>query len=479
MTRPQNTVFILSDEHHRGISGCYGHPFISTPAIDGLAARGTRFTDAYCNSPICVPSRAALATGRHVHRINCWDNATPYHGQIRTWHHAIRDAGRHAVSIGKLHFRATEDDNGFSEEILPMHVLGGKGDLKGLLRHNPPPKKNAAQMAADAGVGESDYYLFDKKIAQAAADWIGAAAQRPDDPPWVLFVSFVMPHFPLVAPEEFYALYENRSLDELRQGLDAPPPTNPVLAQLRRDFRYDDNFDDASRTVALRAYFGMVSTLDAHIGAVLAALETNGMTADTRVIYSSDHGDNLGSRGMWGKSVHYEDSVGIPMIAAGEGFPAGGVERTPVSLLDLYPTLLESTGVTESEPADIDGASLFSIVREPTDLERPILSQYHAVHSRGGHYMLRKGRWKFVYYLEGPPQLFDLENDPGELTDLGEDPAHADVRARLEQELRKIVDPEAANEQAFADQAEVIRANGGETAILADATEIPFTPTPK
>jgi choline-sulfatase len=476
MTAPQNTVFILSDEHNRNVSGCYGHPFIKTPNIDALAARGTRYDSAYCNCPICVPSRASLATGRYVHRTGCWDNAMPYHGQIPSWHHVIRDAGHEVVSIGKLHFRSTDDDNGFSRELLPMHILGGVGDLKGLLRENPEPKKAAENMAREAGVGVSDYFRFDRKIAGTASQWIGEAAKRPTDRPWVLFVSFVMPHFPLIAPQEYYDLYADYDLKTLRHGLDAPAPENVVMQQLRRAFAYDDHFDDARRAVALRAYYGMVTALDDNIGTVVSALDNSGLGPATRIIYASDHGDNLGNRGMWGKSVHYEDSVAVPMIAVGDGFPVA-TEATPVSLLDMFPTLVESTGV--SDPAlesELDGRSLFDIAATP-DPDRVVFSEYHAVNARQGHFMVRKGPWKLVHYLEGPPQLFNLEDDPGERHDLGEDPAFAQIRADLLTELKRIADPEQISALALSDQAEVIRAHGGEDQILG-TRDIPFTPTP-
>ena len=476
MRPAKNTLFILSDEHNRNVAGCYGHPFVQTPNIDALAARGTRFTNAYCNSPICVPSRAALATGRYVHRTRCWDNALAYHGQIPSWHHVVREAGGEAVSIGKLHFRSTDDDNGFSREILPMHIKEGKGDLKALLRANPPPKKGTRDMAAEAGIGTSDYFAFDQRVTEAAVGWIGEAASRTPEAPWALFVSFVMPHFPLVVPERFYALYDHLSLDELRAGLDAPEPGHPALAELRAGLDYDDHFNDEKRAIALKAYFGMVTAVDENIGRVLAALSDAGLADDTRIIYTSDHGDNLGSRGLWGKSVHYEDSAAVPLVTVGEGFPVG-VESTPVSLVDIFPTIVESTGAGDPATVDgLDGTSLFDIVNQP-DPERAVLSEYHAVASRSGHFMLRKGRWKLMYYVGHPPQLFDLQDDPSEHHDLAADPTHAETLASLEAELRRIVDPEAASEMAFRDQAAVIRAHGGEEAILG-AAEIPFTPVP-
>lgn len=475
MPRAQNTIFILSDEHNRNIAGCYDHPFIRTPNIDQLAARGTRFTNAYCNSPICVPSRAALATGQYVHRIGCWDNATPYHGQHPSWHHVLRQAGSKVTSIGKLHFRSTDDDNGFSEEILPMHILDGKGDLKGLLRQNPPPKVGADDMANTAGIGTSDYFSFDRKVAEAARTWITDAAGT-ETKPWVLFVSFVMPHFPLVVPQEYYQLYAHLGLDALQEGLNQPPSDHPTIQQLRSSFDYDTYFDDEKRAVALRAYFGMVTALDENIGIVLSALQDTQTEKDTRIIYSSDHGDNLGNRGMWGKCVFYEDSVAVPMIAVGDGFPAK-VEKTAVSLVDLYPTLLDSAGVAQPDNnPDIDGISLFEIVQS-ADEERAVLSEYHAVYSSAGHFMLRKGDWKLNYYIDSPPQLFNLRSDPEESINLAEDPAFADKLEELEAALNKIVNPIEASAQAFSDQQATIADNGGEEAVLR-SVEIPHTPVP-
>ena len=136
--QPRNMLFIMSDEHSRRVLGCYGHDMIRTPNLDRLAARGVRFTDAYCNSPICVPSRASFATGRYVHQIRFWDNAFPYDGGVPSWGHRLIAAGHRSVSIGKLHYRSIEDDNGFDEEVMPLHVVDGVGDLLGMIRDDLP-----------------------------------------------------------------------------------------------------------------------------------------------------------------------------------------------------------------------------------------------------------------------------------------------------------------------------------------------------
>src|SRR5712691_6723094 len=210
--KPSNVLFILSDEHSRRVLGCYGHPMIQTPNLDRLAARGVRFADAYTNSPICVPARASLATGRYPHQIRFWDNAIAYDGTVPSWHHRLRDAGHEVASIGKLHFRSADDDNGFTQEIMPLHINDGIGDPLGWLRDPLPVRRATLRLAKDAGRGNSSYQDYDQKITDAAVDWLKAHAadtnsERPPDKPWALFVSLVCPHFPLIARPEFYDLY--------------------------------------------------------------------------------------------------------------------------------------------------------------------------------------------------------------------------------------------------------------------------------
>src|ERR671917_614488 len=136
-----NLLIIMSEEHNPKVMGCNGHPLVKTPNIDALAARGTTFTSAYTTCPVCVPARAAFAVGKYIHQIGYWDNADPYDGRIKSWHHRLRDQGHRVVSVGKLHFRSTDDDYGFSESIVPMNVFEGKGDLYGLLRGDDMPAR--------------------------------------------------------------------------------------------------------------------------------------------------------------------------------------------------------------------------------------------------------------------------------------------------------------------------------------------------
>jgi choline-sulfatase len=300
--KPANLLFILSDEHSRRVLGCYGHKMIRTPNLDRLAAGGVRFTDAYTNSPICVPARAALATGRYVHQIRFWDNAIPYDGSVPSWGHRLKAAGHQVVSIGKLHFRSADDDNGFTEEAMPLHVVDGIGDPLGWLRDPLPERRAALRLANDAGRGDSTYQQYDDNITAAAVDWLKARAaqlkqEASGSKPWVLFVSLVCPHFPLSARPQWYDLYpeDKVPLPALYEAAERGPD-HPYIAAIRQCQVYDRSFDDAKLRRALAAYFGLVSFVDDNVGKLVAALAATGLAETTRVLYSSDHGDNLGTR---------------------------------------------------------------------------------------------------------------------------------------------------------------------------------------
>jgi choline-sulfatase len=458
---PANLVILMSDEHDPRWMGCAGS-FVHTPNLDRLAARGMRFTDAYTTCPICVPARAAFAVGKYVHQIGYWDNADPYEGSIPSWHHRLRTAGHRVVSVGKLHFRSTEDDNGFSEEIVPMNVFEGKGDLYGLLRGDDmPARADGKKLAALSGPGESEYTWYDREIAARAQIWLREEAPKYRERPWVLFVSFVAPHFPLIAPPHWYYRYPPGRVPMPKLYAERERPAHPCVRDQRDNTGYDRHFEDGAAVKRARAgYFGLVSSLDENIGHLLDTLEDCGLAASTRVLYTSDHGDNLGARGLWGKQVLYEEAAKVPLIVAGPGVPAGAVRREPVSHVDVYPTIMECA--REAAPEAV-GVSLLGDIPE-----RAILSEYHASSSRSGEYMIRSGRWKYVYFVHYPdqPQLYDLESDPEELTDLAGDKGHRPIIEECHRLLLGMLDPVEVDRRAKRRQAELVAANGGREAVI-------------
>ena len=478
--RPRNLLVILSDEHNPKVMGCAGHPFIRTPNLDRLAARGTRFGAAYTPSPICVPARAALATGQATHEMGRYaDNADPYDGQLRSWHHALRDGGHEVVSIGKLHFRGLPgDDHGFTREMRPMHVVDGKGDLLALIRdETAPARKGAAKMCANAGPGESDYTRYDRDICADAQVWLRDRAKAAPDRPWCLFVSLVTPHFPLTAPPEHFYRYPPEVVGMPKLYGQDERPRHPFTDEYARTVPYDSHAKTQADTQRMMAgYYGLVSFMDEQVGKILDCLEDCGLGAGTRVLYTSDHGDSVGARGLWGKSVMYEESVGVPMILAGEGIAPGRVCHTPVCLTDVAATVLDAVGCAEAPPAG--STSLIDIAAGAAP-GRVALSAYHASGSREAAFMLRDGPYKYIRYVTYPPQLFDLGADPEELVDLAKDPANAMLIARMEIALRHRLgqDPGDIDAAVKARQAAILEANGGRDLVLARG-DLPFSPPP-
>lgn len=476
-TGQRNLIVIMSDEHDPRVMGCSGHPLVQTPHLDALARCGMRFTSAYTPSPICVPARAAFATGMRVHQTRHWDNAAPYAGTPASWGHVLQQHGVRVESIGKLHYRSAEDRAGFDHEHIPMHVVGGYGMAWGSIRDPYIKRERKERMLGDhIGAGESEYTAYDRAVTRRSCEWIAAAAG--DKQPFVLYVGLVAPHFPLIAPREFFELYPLAQMLEPKLHPSSGYRRHPWV-QAYADFgSHEERFTSAEeRLRAFAAYLGLCSFLDHNVGQIVAAVREAGLQGTTEIIYTSDHGDNLGSRGLWGKSTLYQESVRVPMIVRGPTL-APGVCETPVDLLDLYPTILEAVGLAaEADMQGRPGRSLFAIGPEPKDDTRVVFSEYHASGSNTGGFMVRRGRWKFHYYVRFAPELFDLENDPEELNDLAPDPRYAEICEQMETCLRQICDPEAIDVLAKADQAATIERLGG-VSVAAKLGATGATPAP-
>lgn len=474
--KPQNLLILMSDEHNARMMGCAGHPLARTPNLDALAARGTRFIDAYTSCPICVPARASFATGRYIHDIEYWDNSIAYDGRVPSWGHRLQAAGVRVESIGKLHYRLEQDPTGFDKQHIPMHITGGVGMIQLSIRKQfpdfvPPPRKRSV-IAEAASVGESEYTQYDRRVADIATRWLHDAAST--DKPWVLFVSFVTPHYPLVAPKEFFDLYPIDEMPDPTYGPGSGYQPHPWLADLLAGGA--PNPQDQRR--ALAAYLGLVSFMDAQIGRVLGALDAAGLRDSTRVLYTSDHGENAGKRGFWGKSNHYQEAVAVPMIVAGEGVPVGKLSSTPASLVDAYPTVLDGVGLS-ADADGVPGHSLFDLANQSDARDRIAFSEYHAAGSPSASYMLRKDRFKYIYYVRFEPELFDLENDPEESTNLAARPEYADTVKALDAQLRAIVDPEEEDRRANEAQRRLIESKGGPERVMANLpTKKLYTPVP-
>lgn len=462
-----NVLFIFSDEHDPRHMGCAGSPLVRTPHLDRLAARGTRFTNAYTPSPICVPARASLATGLPVQEIGYWDNALAYDGRVEGWGHALQKAGRRVESIGKLHFTNDQDPTGFSDQTLAMHIWEGIGMVWGSIRDPLPdgPGK-IGHMLKQIGPGWSNYNQFDTDVTEATVKWLFERSRQPDEKPWVLFSGLVAPHFPLVAPQEFFDLYPLHRIPPSKLLPAEGHEHHPWIARMEEFMCQETRFagDPELRKLAIAGYFALCSFMDSKVGIILDALEASGQAENTLVIYTSDHGDNAGARGLWGKSNLYRESTAVPVILSGPGVPEGETHETPVNLTDMHATILHAAGVSDLQDGiDRPSVSLLDLL-DAEDPSRTTMSQYHAVGSATGAFMVADARWKYHHYVDYPPELFDLAIDPEETVNLAGTAEHAGDMERLHGELVRHLGgrtPEEVDRMAKDDQNALIERHGG------------------
>jgi choline-sulfatase len=479
MTQPANLIFFQSDNHNRAVTGCYGHAHVKTPNIDRIAASGVRFENSYSTSALCCPARAAIATGRYPHQTGFWDNAIAYDGSVPTWHHRLREQGHAVAAVGKLHYRSEKDDNGFTEEIEPMHLHDGKGAIKNLLRgyDAEPPKDDGSfwkLYMTRSGVGETHYQEYDRRITAKSIDWLKRHG-RANGKPWVLYVSYISPHPPFTVPKRLYDLYPEKDMP-LPAGFRPGERTeHPATQYLRHMDGMLDMTDEAALRRIAAGYFGLITHMDEQIGEVLKAVEAMGLLADTRIAYTSDHGELFGAQGLFGKKNLYEGGIGVPLLVSGPGVPRGKVSRQIVSHVDLFPTLVEGAGahLTGAE-RDLLGVSLWPAATG-NDATRTGFAEYHAQGSRAAAFALREGAMKLIYHVGMPAQLFNLERDPDELHDVAA--SEPSTLQTLEKKLRTLCDPESVDARAKADQRKWVEYWGGKEKV-AGSSQILFTPPP-
>ncbi len=462
MTQPANLIVFLTDNHNRQFLGAAGHPMVKTPALDSIAARGVRFENAYSTSPLCCPSRAALATGRYPHQTGYWDNALAYDGRLPTWHHRVRDAGYEMVAIGKLHFRSEDDDNGFSQEIDTMHIVEAKGALISLLRATQdgvPRRKSHRAMYEDSVVGEAEYQIYDRRITAHAINWLRNRSEAKK--PWALLVSYPSPHPPFNVPQRFWDMYP---LDDVPMPVQWHPenrPKHPAPEYLAWMNHLQDGFSEDFIRRVIAGYCGLITHTDEQIGLVLDELAALDLTDRTRVVYTSDHGEAAGHHGILGKANHYEHGIGVPLLMAGPGIPEGRVIEQNVSHVDIFPTIVEAMGANLTpEDSDLTGTSLWPALRGD-EAPRTVFAEYHAMGSRNSGFALKDGKFKLIYHVGMPRQLFDLAADPMEEQDLLANENIHPKADELEHKLRRIVEPETVDAKSKADQAAHMEKFGG------------------
>jgi arylsulfatase A-like enzyme len=427
-TAPRNVLFIFSDDQRADTIHALGNPHIHTPHLDSLVKCGTAFTRAYCmggmQGAVCVPSRAMLMTGRSLWRIHEQMKDQPASPE------QFVKAGYAAYITGKWH-------NG-KESLLRVFpaggaiFMGGMGDPFHLPLQDITPQKSLTKRAVKPGKHAVE------EIADSA---IGFLEKRPQDKPFLLYVAMEAPHDPRTAPPEYHAKYKA-----------ALPPLPP-------DFLPLHPFDNGEMTVRdeklapwprtpdnirsqLADYYALITFMDAQIGRIFTALEKSGAAKDTIIVFASDQGLALGSHGLMGKQNVYESGMKVPLIFAGPDIPAGQRRDALCYLIDVYATLGELTGVPA--PAGSEGLSLAGVLSGKVNSVRShILTGYRDVQRA-----VTDGRWKLIRYPQvNVTQLFDLQSDPHEMSDLSGKEGHA---ARVQEMLAELRQQQTAHGDSLA-----------------------------
>lgn len=456
-----NVVFILSDQHNPFFTGCYGHPLAETPAIDGLAARGVRFENAYCNYPLCVPGRASMFTGRYVFEIGTWDNALPWTGTPQGWSHHFRRSHALLTTIGKLDFKPSAD-HGVENEIDGGHRKSR--DIHGLFRHEPdlPPRWSKHGQMLQSGPRDdlSEQSFGDFAHAERAAEWI--RNERPADRPWILNVNFHQPHPSWPCPPKLWEKWDARvKLEDLPEKYFEPIEKLHPFHQSFAHHQCGRYATDEQMRRGVAAYLAHCELVDRNVQRVLDGIDAAGIAGETLVIYASDHGENCRAHQIWGKMNMYEDAIRVPLVIAGPDVRRGAVESSPVSMLDIFPTCADAVGV--DGPAEFRGISLLGQCRGDADAPRNeyVLSEYHANGFPAAAFAVSDGKMKYVECVGERPMLFDLVNDPQELHDrVLEQPDAPETLAAIRHRrawLCELLSPEAVDARAKADQAALRR----------------------
>ncbi len=432
MTQP-NIVVIMADQLAPQFTGTYGHPLVKTPHMDALAARGTRFDAAYCNSPLCSPSRASFMTGKQVSQIGTYDNAAEFASSLPTFAHYLRRAGYRTCLSGKMHFVGPDQLHGFEErlttDVYPADNAWTPDWTKPDARkphwyHN----MDAVQQAGHAAT--TFQYEYDDEAVFLARRRLFDYAMAGTGP-FAMVVSLIHPHDPYVARPAFWNLYDHDEIDMPQTGPadDAHSVRLGVATQASTA-----EVSEAQIRKARHGYYANVSYFDAQVGAIVQALEEADQLDNTLVIVTSDHGDFLGERGLWYKMSFLEHSARVPLIVAGPGVKQQAWDA-PCSLVDLLPTFREVAGDDSALGMEVDGVSLWPTLTQGAPAQTEAIGEYCAEGAPGTPvFMIRRGRYKYLHCEVDAPQLYDVEADPWERKNLADNPAHAGAAAAFANE---------------------------------------------
>jgi choline-sulfatase len=441
-----NILMLLSDQHSKRVMRCAGDSVVRTPHLDALAASGVRFSNTYCGSPLCVPSRMTMMAARHCSEIDVWTNACYLASDVPTFAHSLGAGGYETVLAGRMHFMGPDQRHGFHRRIIgDVSGYTHPGALGPRFDNIPPGSCGQSRIAVEvAGPGRTTYQAYDEAVTAATCDFLQTRAAAADERPFMMVSGFVLPHCPFLAPKALYDYYYERVLmPEMPEDYFA---TMPPAMQKWRQVRGVHDLTAEEIRAARAGYYGLVEFFDGLIGQIMQSLHEAGLAENTIVVYASDHGESAGQNGLWWKSSFYEDAVGVPLIFSAPGRLPEGLQRDEVtSLLDLGPTLAD-LGDAPPMPATA-GRSLRPLLREGPADDWPDEALSELI-GQGEDYipgrMIRQGPWKLTHYEGYEPTLFNLDEDPREFVDRAADPDCRTIRDYLHDRVRQGWDPHRA-----------------------------------
>ncbi|QMV63523.1 choline-sulfatase [Pseudomonas berkeleyensis] len=453
MKRP-NILFIMVDQMAAPILPLHDAASpIQLPNLMKLAEQAVVFDSAYCNSPLCAPSRFTLVSGRLPSKIGAYDNAADFPADVPTYAHYLRRLGYRTALSGKMHFCGPDQLHGYEErltsDIYPADygwaVNWDEPDVRASWYHNMSSVLQAGPCV------RSNQLDFDEEVVFKARQYLYDHVRMSPDQPFCLTVSMTHPHDPYTIPREYWDRYEGVDIPMPRQHIDQAEQDPHSQRLLKVIDLWDKPLPEDKIRDARRAYFGACSYIDDNIGKLLKTLEECGLADDTLIVFSGDHGDMLGERGLWYKMHWFEMSARVPLLVhAPKRFAAHRVSQS-VSTLDLLPTLVELAGGKVDDGLELEGHSLLPHLQGKGGHDE-VLGEYMAEGTVSPLMMIRRGPWKFVYSEQDPLLLFDLDSDPLERQNLAESSEHRGILAGFVAEARERWDIPAIHAATLASQ---------------------------